>query len=132
MAAIRGKDTTPEMTLRKALFAVGYRYRIHVKHLPGSPDIVLPRYNSVIFVHGCFWHGHDCKIAKTPKSNIKFWKEKIERNKTRDSRVIEELMEMGWKVIIVWECSLIGKIKDMTIARVIDRLKSDEGYKLYS
>lgn len=107
MSRIRNKGTKPEVTLRKALFARGFRYRVNVKTLPGEPDIVLPRYKTVIFVHGCFWHGHPgCKYAYTPKSNTEFWINKISGNKERDAIVKRELEESGWKVIIVWECEI--------------------------
>lgn len=107
MSRIRNKGTKPEVTLRKALFARGFRYRVNVKTLPGKPDIVLPQYKTVIFVHGCFWHGHPgCKYAYTPKSNTEFWVNKISGNQERDAAVKRELEESGWKVIVVWECSI--------------------------
>ena len=107
MSRIKNKDTKPEVTLRKALFARGFRYRVNVKTLPGKPDIVLPRYKTVIFVHGCFWHGHHgCKYAYTTKSNTEFWVNKISGNQKRDAAVKRELEEAGWRVIIVWECEL--------------------------
>lgn len=123
MSRIRNKGTKPEVTLRKALFARGFRYRVNVKTLPGKPDIVLPRYKTVIFVHGCFWHGHPgCKYAYTPKSNTEFWINKISGNKERDAIVKRELEESGWKVIIVWECE-IRHNKD--IANLITRLEKE-------
>ena len=107
MSRIRNKGTKPEVTLRKALFARGFRYRVNVGTLPGKPDIVLPRYKTVIFVHGCFWHGHpSCKYAYTPKRNTEFWVNKISGNQERDAAVKRELVEAGWRVIIVWECEL--------------------------
>lgn len=107
MSRIRNKGTKPEIMLRKALFARGFRYRVNVKSLPGKPDIVLPRYKTVIFVHGCFWHGHSgCKYAYTPKSNTEFWVNKISNNKKRDVETEFKLKELGWKVIIVWECEI--------------------------
>lgn len=113
MARIRGKGTKPEVTLRKALFARGFRYRVNVKTLPGKPDIVLPRYKTVIFVHGCFWHGHPgCKYAYTPKSNTEFWVNKISGNQERDAVVKRKLEKSGWKVIVVWECE-IKHVKDL-------------------
>ena len=106
MSRIRGKGTKPEVTLRKALFARGFRYRVNVKTLPGKPDIVLPRYKTVIFVHGCFWHGHPgCKYAYIPRA-IQIWVNKISGNQERDAVVKRELEEFGWKVIIVWECEI--------------------------
>lgn len=107
MSRIRNKGTKPEIMLRKALFARGFRYRVNVKSLPGKPDIVLPRYKTVIFVHGCFWHGHPgCKYAYTPKSNTEFWVNKISNNKKRDVETEFKLKELGWKVITVWECEI--------------------------
>ena len=107
MRAVKGRDTKPETRLRKALFARGFRYRLHVKSLPGAPDIVFPGRRAVIFVHGCFWHGHDCKRgSRTPKQNAEYWTAKIARNKARDTRQIEELRGAGWRVLVLWECEL--------------------------
>lgn len=107
MSHIRSADTKPELMLRHALWRLGYRYRINDKRLPGKPDIVLPHYRTVIFVHGCFWHGHkDCPNYTTPKSNTDFWKAKIERNQQRDQEVWRQLEAKGWYVLIVWECQL--------------------------
>ena len=107
MAAIKGKDTKPEMIVRKYLFSRGLRFRVQVKKLPGNPDIVLPKYKTVIFVNGCFWHGHEgCRYFRLPKSNIEFWEEKIERNVARDVRNEGELKALGWRVVRVWECEI--------------------------
>ena len=107
MSKIRSKGTKPEIKLRKALFARGFRYRTNDKRLPGTPDIVLPKYGTVIFVNGCFWHHHpDCKIATTPKSNTEFWQNKIKRNRQRDLENYWKLGDLGWEVIVVWECEL--------------------------
>lgn len=107
MAAIKGKDTKPEMIVRRYLFSKGLRFRVQVRKLPGNPDIVLPKYKTVIFVNGCFWHGHErCKYYRLPKSNIEFWKEKIDRNVARDIRNEEELKTLGWHIIRVWECNI--------------------------
>lgn len=107
MRAVKGRDTKPEVALRKKLFALGYRYRLNVKTLPGKPDLVLPKYRTVIFVHGCFWHGHDCKRgARAPKQNADYWREKIARNKARDQKNTLALQKLGWRVITVWECEL--------------------------
>ena len=123
MSRIKNKGTKPEIMLRKALFARGFRYRVNVKSLPGKPDIVLPRYKTVIFVHGCFWHGHPgCKYAYTPKSNAEFWINKISSNRERDVITKHKLEESGWKVIIVWECELRHE-KDFSI--LIERLSLD-------
>lgn len=107
MAAIKGKDTKPEMIVRKYLFSRGLRFRVQVRKLPGNPDIVLPKHKTIIFVNGCFWHGHEgCKYFRLPKSNVGFWQEKIERNVARDVRNEAELKALGWHVIRVWECEI--------------------------
>jgi DNA mismatch endonuclease (patch repair protein) len=105
MSRVRGKDTTPEMRVRRALHALGYRFRLHRRDLPGRPDIVLPKYQTAIFVHGCFWHRHPgCKKASVPKSRPEYWHQKFATNAERDIRTQVELEKMGWKVGIVWEC----------------------------
>jgi len=107
MASVRNKNTIPEVRLRKALFKLGYRYKINDKTLPGSPDIVLPKYKTVIFVHGCFWHGHtSCKNSIKPNSNIEFWKNKIQKNILRDQKVNYELQKMKWNILIIWSCEI--------------------------
>lgn len=107
MSRIRSKDTQPELALRKALHKQGFRYRLHGAGLPGKPDLVFPRYKTVVFVHGCFWHRHEgCSIATTPKSNTQFWTDKFERNVARDIRSQAMLEELGWRVFVVWECEL--------------------------
>jgi DNA mismatch endonuclease (patch repair protein) len=107
MRAVKGANTKPEIALRKALFAKGFRYRINVKDLPGKPDIVFPGRRAIIFVHGCFWHGHACARGKrTPKTNASYWREKIARNRLRDKKVIAALQRHGWSVKISWECDL--------------------------
>ncbi|MBU9706000.1 very short patch repair endonuclease [Paenibacillus sp. AK121] len=111
MAGIKGKDTKPEMILRKGLHGLGFRYRLHDRNLPGKPDMVFPRYKAVIFAHGCFWHGHSCHLFKWPSSNEEFWHTKIERNMEADKKNIILLQEMGWRTGIVWECALKGKYK---------------------
>ena len=116
MSSIKGKDTKPELLVRKFLFKRGYRYRLNHPRLPGHPDLVMLKYRTVIFVNGCFWHGHEgCKYFVLPKSNIDFWKTKIERNKERDIEVQKELAKMGWHCITIWECQLKPKIKDQTL-----------------
>jgi len=123
MQAIRGKNTTPELVVRKLLFARGCRYRLHVTDLPGAPDIVLPRYRAVIFVHGCFWHGHDCYLFKLPQTRSDFWRNKIDANCTRDSRHVQALLASGWRVLTVWECALKGRLKqspDVLAARIAE------------
>lgn len=109
MSRIRGKDTRPEMVVRRWLWANGYRYRLHRKELPGKPDIILPKYRAVIFVHGCFWHRHGCALTTTPESRRDFWLAKFQNNVSRDKHNIESLLEQFWRVMIVWECSIIGK-----------------------
>jgi DNA mismatch endonuclease (patch repair protein) len=109
MAGIRGTNTKPELTLRKGLFAAGYRFRLHARNLPGKPDIVFPRFNAVLFAHGCFWHGHDCHLFKMPTSRPEFWSGKIAGNRATDLRVSSELAELGWRQGIVWECALKGR-----------------------
>ena len=112
MAAIKGKDTKPEMIVRKYLFSKGLRYRLHVKSLPGKPDLVLPKYKTVIFINGCFWHGHEgCKYYRMPKSNTEFWESKITNNKNRDCQNEIKLEELGWRVIRIWECK-IKRVQD--------------------
>ena len=106
MSGIRGKDTRPEMIVRKALFAAGYRFRLHRKDLPGKPDVVLPGRQIAIFIHGCFWHMHDqCKYAKLPATRPTFWQTKLSGNVTRDQKAIEALLSAGWRVLTVWECA---------------------------
>ena len=110
MSRIRGKNTKPEILVRKGLHARGFRFRLHNKKLPGSPDIVLPKYGVAIMVNGCFWHGHKgCRYATKPKSNVEFWETKIARNKHRDEVTSAHLEALGWTVIVVWECELRGK-----------------------
>lgn len=107
MAQIKGKDTKPEVLIRSILHCAGYRFRNNVKELPGKPDIVLPKYKTVIFVHGCFWHRHKgCKDATTPKTNEDFWKKKFERNLSNDRKHTRELKKLGWNVVTVWSCEL--------------------------
>lgn len=106
MAGIRARNTRPEVVVRRMLFAAGFRFRLHRRDLPGVPDIVLPKHQLVIFVHGCFWHQHeDCHLAKMPASNRGFWAEKLGRNQQRDRQNIERLIASGWRVLVVWECA---------------------------
>ena len=106
MSKIRSKDTNIELRVRKALHSAGFRFRLHRKDLPGSPDLVLPKYSTAVFVNGCFWHGHDCKKAKIPATNIEFWKRKIETNISRDKKNKDLLEEAGWYHYVIWECRL--------------------------
>lgn len=125
MAAIKGKDTKPEMVVRRYLHSLGYRYSLHNKKLPGCPDLVLRKYKTVIFIHGCFWHGHEgCKFSRLPKTNVEFWQDKITRNQQRDQKVIKLLREKGWNVITVWECDLRNKEKrEKTLSNLNLRLR---------
>lgn len=109
MAGIKGKDTKPEILVRKALFRKGFRYRLHYKGLPGKPDLVFPSRKAVIFVNGCFWHAHDCHLFKWPSTRRRFWKEKILGNKKRDQENFRKSTEAGWRVLVIWECALKGK-----------------------
>ena len=116
MSAVKGKDTKPEILVRKWLHAAGYRFRLHVKELPGKPDIVLPKYKTVIFVNGCFWHQHQgCPHAKLPATNKEFWEDKLRKNAERDARNYQELRARGWKVRIIWECE-VNKIHNQPIS----------------
>ena len=112
MAAIKSRDTKPEIVVRRLVHGLGYRFRLHGRDLPGTPDIVLPRHRKVINVHGCFWHRHaGCKIATTPKSNTEFWVDKFNRNVSRDAFVLEQLRSQGWYTLVVWECELSSALK---------------------
>ncbi|WP_275039783.1 very short patch repair endonuclease [Bifidobacterium gallicum] len=118
MSHIRGKNTKPELMVRKYLFSRGLRYRVNVRKLPGTPDIVLRKYKTVVFVNGCFWHHHDCAAFHWPKSNVEFWTEKITRNEQRDARNHRELADAGWNVVTVWECELKKSVLEDTLQRV--------------
>lgn len=123
MSQIKGKNTKPEELVRKYLFSQGFRYRKNDKRLPGSPDIVLPKYKTVIFINGCFWHRHkDCKYFVWPKSNEEFWKNKINSNVERDIKKTKQLTKLGWKVIIVWECQLKKDVILTTFERLIEEI----------
>jgi len=119
MAAIRSKDTTPELAVRKALHARGFRYRTHVANLPGKPDIVLRKFGAVLLVHGCFWHGHDCPLFRPPTTRSEYWGAKIRRNRERDKRVRQALEDAGWRCLTVWECALRGP-DQIGLTRVVD------------
>jgi DNA mismatch endonuclease, patch repair protein len=129
MAGIRGKDTKPEIMLRKGLHAAGFRYRLHAKDLPGKPDMVFPRYRAVLFAHGCFWHGHECHLFRMPGTRQEFWDTKIARNRTVDARSERALAEAGWRLGIVWECALKGRTRlpfPAVVEACIRWLRSDE------
>ncbi len=131
MASVRAKNTKPELAFRRRLFAMGFRYRLHVKDLPGKPDIVLPKYRAVIFVHGCFWHQHGCPLSKLPSTRRDWWKTKLEGNRNRDSDYMVALKASGWRVIVIWECSFRkpktnrSKAMDEIAERIGEFLKSD-------
>ena len=127
MSAIRSGDTKPEMLVRRYLHSQGFRYGLHNHTLPGSPDIVLRKYKTVIFINGCFWHSHEgCKYYRLPKSNIEFWQNKIERNRQRDIETIEALKTKGWRVITIWECELWTFIqRSETLIQLVKDIKGD-------
>ncbi|WP_280641795.1 very short patch repair endonuclease [Anaeroarcus burkinensis] len=125
MARIRSHNTKPELIVRSMLHKAGFRFRVNKKTLPGKPDIVLAKYKTVIFVHGCFWHSHPgCRRASLPQTNTEFWKEKLEKNKLRDEKEVEELKELGWSVVIVWTCQL--KDKNSLMEKLLLKLKEKE------
>lgn len=127
MAGIKGKDTRPEMLLRRSLHRMGFRFRLHTSKLPGHPDLCLRKHNAVIFVHGCYWHRHEnCRFATTPKSREDFWLKKFATNIERDARKQKALRDQGWRVAIVWECALRPKFLDPTIRSVGSWLQSSE------
>ena len=132
MSGIRGQDTKPELLLRKGLHAMGFRYKLHDKSLPGKPDLVFPRYRAAIFANGCFWHGHECHLFRWPKSRENFWREKITSNIERDRLVSNLLKEQGWRVLRVWECALKGRTQ-IGLDRILEDsalwLKSQEQEK---
>ncbi len=127
MSCIKGKNTKPEEIVRKYLFSQGFRYRKNDKRLPGTPDIVLPKYRTVIFVNGCFWHGHQgCRYFVVPKTNTDFWMNKIDTNRIRDQKKISELEAMGWKVIVIWECELKPGKQDDTLGKIVKMLEASD------
>lgn len=131
MSRVGSKDTKPELLIRQGLHALGFRYRLHVKDLPGKPDVVFPRYNSLIFINGCFWHGHCCNLYRFPKSNINYWKDKISRNIERDRSNIKSLADDGWRILIVWECATKGRTRlpiEKVLQNVSDWLLSEIRY----
>jgi DNA mismatch endonuclease (patch repair protein) len=111
MSGIRGKNTKPEILIRKGLHALGFRYRLHSPKLPGKPDIVLPKYRAIILINGCFWHAHNCHLFKWPSTRKKFWEAKILSNKMRDQENLKQYYDSGWKTLVIWECALKGKAK---------------------
>jgi DNA mismatch endonuclease (patch repair protein) len=128
MAGIKGRNTKPEITVRSILHRQGFRFRLHARELPGKPDILLPRYHAAIFVHGCFWHGHNCPLFKIPGTREDFWRNKIDRNRANDRKAQDALLVAGWRVAVVWECAIRGSGKDIdSVAhRLADWLRSEE------
>ena len=126
MSRIRSTNSKPEEVVRKYLFSQGFRYRKNDKRYPGKPDIVLPKYKTVIFVHGCFWHMHDCGRFVWPSSNVEYWEKKIYRNVDRDKERTEKLQADGWKVLTVWECELNKKNRDQTLIRLVSEIKASD------
>ena len=125
MSRINGKNTKPEELVRKYLFSKGFRYRKNDKRLPGKPDIVLPKYKTCVFINGCFWHGHEgCRYFRWPEDNADFWKTKIMQNRERDDKKHKELLKMGWKVLVVWECELKKNSIDKTLSELVLKIKN--------
>ena len=125
MSQIKATDTKPELLVRKFLHAQGFRYKLHDKTLPGKPDIVLPKYKTVIFIHGCFWHGHsNCKYYVVPKTRTDWWVNKINTNSSNDLKAIRALKKEGWKVIMVWECRLKAGKKEKTLSQILKKLSN--------
>lgn len=123
MSGIRAENTQPELAIRKGLHARGFRFRLHANDVPGKPDLVLPRYRAAIFVHGCFWHGHDCHLFKMPSTRPEFWSAKIDRNRARDTIVRAQLDESGWRYLAIWECALKGRTR-LDFDDVMDKTES--------
>lgn len=129
MSRVPQRDTSPEMILRSGLHGLGFRFRVNNRGLPGSPDILLPKYRTAIFVHGCFWHRHGCRKTTTPKSNLAFWEEKFEANVRRDASVVVKLADLGWRVLTVWECALRTRDRahrEHVVAAAAQWLRGDE------
>lgn len=123
MSMVKGKNTTLERRVRRHIFLKGFRYKINDKRLPGSPDIVMPKYRTVIFVNGCFWHGHEnCKYFRLPDTRTEWWKEKIEKTKERDQKNITELEELGWKVFVIWECEIKGVSIHDAVSKLLEKI----------
>ena len=123
MSRIRGTNTKPELQIRHALFRRGYRYRLHRRDLPGNPDLVFPKFQAVIFVHGCFWHKHNCKLFRMPKTRTDYWSAKFEQNQLRDRRSSSALREQGWRCLTIWECALRGT-NALGVDRICDQVES--------
>lgn len=123
MSRIRGKNTKPELIVRRGLFARGFRFRLHDHRLPGRPDLILPKYRTAVFINGCFWHGHSCHLFRKPSTNSEFWEIKIQRNRENDANNIALLAATGWRVVTIWECAIRGKSED-AVSEVLDSLST--------
>lgn len=133
MSRIRSRDTSPEMLIRKGLHAAGFRFRLHQRHLPGRPDLVVARYRTAVFVNGCFWHSHGCHIARIPDTRQEYWKPKLARNAQRDRDALEALHAAGWRVVRVWECSLRGRTRlpeGTVLKRISNFIRNGKGILL--
>ncbi|WP_081421704.1 very short patch repair endonuclease [Tardiphaga robiniae] len=129
MSAIKGRDTKPELVLRRALHALGFRFRLHRRIAASRPDLIFPKYRAAVFVHGCFWHRHTgCKYCTTPSSNLPFWSDKFSQNVQRDARNVSDLRMAGWRVGVIWECQLTAQTGDKTLDAAARWLKSDESF----
>jgi DNA mismatch endonuclease (patch repair protein) len=122
MRRIRSRDTSPELAIRSLVHKMGYRFRLHRKDLPGKPDLVFPSRRKVIFVHGCFWHAHNCKTAHTPKSNASYWKPKFQRNRARDRKNLKVLVKLGWRPLVIWECEVRNnRLVQQSVRRFLEK-----------
>ena len=130
MARIRQKDTAPELIVRRLLHAAGLRYRLHVQNLPGRPDLVFPKYRVVVFVHGCYWHGHSCRAGRTSTTNVEYWGPKIAENRARDVRKAAELETLAWRVLTVWECEIKGPDTPQRVARIAEAIRAPYARRL--
>lgn len=130
MSGIRGKNTKPEIIIRSQLHRLGFRFRIHNTKLPGKPDIVLKKYRAVIFIHGCFWHRHLCHLFKWPKTHPDFWKKKINNNHARDKKILDQLIELNWRICVVWECAIKGSKKNIpsTVGAITEWLSNGDKF----
>lgn len=132
MSGIKGKNTRPELQIRRYLHRLGFRYSLHRQDLPGRPDLTMTRYRAVIFVHGCFWHAHaSCRFAKVPATRPDFWRQKLQQNCDRDARQVRQLLELGWRVAVVWECAL-RRSPEITLAGLSEFLRDDQHYAEFS
>ncbi len=123
MSGIRAKNTKAEVEIRKRIFAAGFRYRLHDKKLPGKPDIIFPRYKAIIFIHGCFWHAHDCALFKVPSTRPEFWQKKLKRNREKDEENSSHLKHLGWRILTIWECSFrgAGKKREQELTKIVGK-----------